>query len=99
LRGDVNRNVPAWRPEREVELIAGTPAGGGQDRPARVLIELLKGAVDRGQKREGPRDAEVSCSSRAPSRTPARRSNSAPMSATRSRSGQKVVRDFGAQVE
>jgi putative tricarboxylic transport membrane protein len=40
-------NAPEWRPEREVELIAGTPAGGGQDRPARVLIELLAGAVDR----------------------------------------------------
>lgn len=35
----------AWRPEREVELVAGTPAGGGQDRPARVLIGLLKDAV------------------------------------------------------
>jgi putative tricarboxylic transport membrane protein len=35
-----------WRPEREVELIAGTPAGGGQDRPGRVLIELLKSTVD-----------------------------------------------------
>src|SRR5580704_11680917 len=32
----------AWRPQREIELVAGTPAGGGQDRPARVLIELLK---------------------------------------------------------
>jgi putative tricarboxylic transport membrane protein len=31
-----------WRPQREIELIAGTPPGGGQDRPARVLIELLK---------------------------------------------------------
>jgi putative tricarboxylic transport membrane protein len=46
--GDVNSSIaPAWRPEREVELIAGTPAGGGQDRPARVLIELLAGAVGR----------------------------------------------------
>jgi putative tricarboxylic transport membrane protein len=35
----------AWRPEREIELVAGTPAGGGQDRPARVLIGLLKDAV------------------------------------------------------
>ena len=34
-----------WRPEREIELVAGTPAGGGQDRPARVLIGLLKDAV------------------------------------------------------
>jgi putative tricarboxylic transport membrane protein len=35
----------AWRPQREIELVAGTPAGGGQDRPARVLIELLKDLV------------------------------------------------------
>jgi putative tricarboxylic transport membrane protein len=32
----------SWTPTREVELVAGTPAGGGQDRPARVLIELLR---------------------------------------------------------
>lgn len=31
-----------WRPAREVELIAGTPAGGGQDRPARALISILE---------------------------------------------------------
>jgi putative tricarboxylic transport membrane protein len=35
----------AWRPQREIELVAGTPAGGGQDRPARVLIGLLKDEV------------------------------------------------------
>jgi putative tricarboxylic transport membrane protein len=35
----------AWRPQHEIELVAGTPAGGGQDRPARVLIELLKDEV------------------------------------------------------
>jgi putative tricarboxylic transport membrane protein len=35
----------AWRPQREIELVAGTPAGGGQDRPARVLIDLLKDTV------------------------------------------------------
>jgi putative tricarboxylic transport membrane protein len=35
----------AWRPTREIELVAGTPAGGGQDRPARVLIGLLKDLV------------------------------------------------------
>jgi putative tricarboxylic transport membrane protein len=35
----------AWRPERDIELVAGTPAGGGQDRPARVLIDLLKDRV------------------------------------------------------
>lgn len=37
-----------WRPTREIELVAGTPAGGGQDRPARALIEALTtlGLVD-----------------------------------------------------
>jgi putative tricarboxylic transport membrane protein len=32
----------AWRPTRAIELIAGTPPGGGQDRPARALIEVLE---------------------------------------------------------
>lgn len=32
----------AWRPERKVELVAGTPPGGGQDRPARALIGVLE---------------------------------------------------------
>ncbi len=31
-----------WQPERDIELIAGTPAGGGQDRPARALIGRLE---------------------------------------------------------
>ncbi len=31
-----------WRPTRAIELIAGTPPGGGQDRPARALIEVLE---------------------------------------------------------
>ena len=31
-----------WRPTREVELVAGSPPGGGQDRPARALIEVLE---------------------------------------------------------
>ena len=37
-----------WRPTREIELIAGTPPGGGQDRPARALIDVLgkHGLVD-----------------------------------------------------
>jgi putative tricarboxylic transport membrane protein len=35
----------AWRPQHDIELVAGTPAGGGQDRPARVLIDLLKDLV------------------------------------------------------
>ena len=30
------------RPTREVEIVAGTPPGGGQDRPARALIEVLE---------------------------------------------------------
>src|ERR1700761_8025986 len=33
----------AWRPAGAPELIAGTPPGGGQDRPARILIGLLNG--------------------------------------------------------
>jgi putative tricarboxylic transport membrane protein len=32
----------AWQPTQEVELVAGTPAGGGQDRPARALIRVLE---------------------------------------------------------
>jgi putative tricarboxylic transport membrane protein len=35
----------AWRPQHDIELVAGTPAGGGQDRPARVLIDLIKNMV------------------------------------------------------
>ncbi|MBP0495682.1 tripartite tricarboxylate transporter substrate-binding protein [Pararoseomonas indoligenes] len=30
-----------WTPERDVVLLAGTPAGGGQDRPARALLAIL----------------------------------------------------------
>lgn len=30
-----------WRPEREVEIVAGTPPGGGLDRCARVLLQAL----------------------------------------------------------
>jgi len=33
---------PAWQPRHQVELVAGTPAGGGQDRPARALIKVLE---------------------------------------------------------
>jgi putative tricarboxylic transport membrane protein len=33
---------PVWQPRHEVELVAGTPAGGGQDRPARALIRILE---------------------------------------------------------
>lgn len=41
-------NGSGWRPTREIELIAGTPPGGGQDRPARALIDVLgkHGLVD-----------------------------------------------------
>ncbi|HZP75448.1 MAG TPA: tripartite tricarboxylate transporter substrate-binding protein [Pseudolabrys sp.] len=35
-------NPTQWRPTREIELVAGTPPGGGQDRPARALIEVLR---------------------------------------------------------
>lgn len=31
----------SWRPYRDIELIAGTPPGGGQDRPARALAVAL----------------------------------------------------------
>jgi putative tricarboxylic transport membrane protein len=37
------QNDADWRPTREIEFVAGTPAGGGQDRPARALIEVLTG--------------------------------------------------------
>ena len=33
-------NTP-WKPHAGIELIAGTPVGGGQDRPARVLMKIL----------------------------------------------------------
>ncbi|MBM3344284.1 MAG: tripartite tricarboxylate transporter substrate binding protein [Betaproteobacteria bacterium] len=33
-----------WQPQREVELIVGTPPGGGQDRPARALMKVLSAA-------------------------------------------------------
>lgn len=33
---------PDWQPEHGIELVAGTPAGGGQDRPARALISILE---------------------------------------------------------
>jgi putative tricarboxylic transport membrane protein len=35
-------NASGWRPAQEIELVAGTPPGGGQDRPARALIEVLE---------------------------------------------------------
>src|SRR5580704_16838939 len=42
---EAGQSGAAWRPQHEIELIAGTPAGGGQDRPARVLIDLIKDLV------------------------------------------------------
>lgn len=32
----------AWRPQREVEIVAGTPPGGGLDRSARALVKALE---------------------------------------------------------
>ncbi|HYH41995.1 MAG TPA: tripartite tricarboxylate transporter substrate binding protein [Burkholderiales bacterium] len=32
----------AWRPGAEVELIVGTPPGGGQDRPARAMMQVMQ---------------------------------------------------------
>lgn len=37
-------NTSLWKPQGEIELIAGTPIGGGQDRPARVLMKVLADA-------------------------------------------------------
>jgi putative tricarboxylic transport membrane protein len=37
-------NSPAWRPERAIEIIAGTPSGGGLDRTARSLAKALEAA-------------------------------------------------------
>ena len=37
-----------WRPTHPIEIIAGTPPGGGQDRPARALARVLEssGLID-----------------------------------------------------
>jgi len=32
----------AWRPQREVEIVAGTPPGGGLDRSARALVRAIE---------------------------------------------------------
>ncbi|MGQ0751539.1 MAG: hypothetical protein ACT4PS_13465 [Betaproteobacteria bacterium] len=34
--------IPAWRPQRAVEIIAGTPPGGGLDRTARALARAIE---------------------------------------------------------
>lgn len=39
---NIGNDGRAWRPAREIELVAGTPPGGGQDRPARALIAVLE---------------------------------------------------------
>ena len=40
-RIDSHMNTLAWKPQGEIELVAGTPVGGGQDRPARVLMKIF----------------------------------------------------------
>jgi len=37
-----NGSSSSWQPTREIEFIAGTPPGGGQDRPARALIKVIQ---------------------------------------------------------
>jgi len=32
----------AWRPQREIEIVAGTPPGGGLDRSARALLKAIE---------------------------------------------------------
>jgi putative tricarboxylic transport membrane protein len=32
----------SWRPDREIEIVAGTPPGGGLDRAARALAEAMR---------------------------------------------------------
>ena len=34
--------MSAWRPEREVEIVAGTAVGGGLDRTARALLKAIE---------------------------------------------------------
>ncbi|MBM3358285.1 MAG: hypothetical protein FJY54_11225 [Betaproteobacteria bacterium] len=41
---DARRGQPAWRPEHEVEILAGTPPGGGLDRSARALLAAIESA-------------------------------------------------------
>ena len=40
----MNPTTNTWQPTREVEIIVGTPPGGGQDRPARVLTKVMASA-------------------------------------------------------
>ena len=39
-----SRNKLPWRPTQAIELLAGTPPGGGQDRPARTLMRIMQSA-------------------------------------------------------
>jgi putative tricarboxylic transport membrane protein len=32
----------SWRPERDIEIVAGTPPGGGLDRAARALLQAIR---------------------------------------------------------
>ena len=34
--------MSSWRPQREVEIVAGTPPGGGLDRSARALVKAIE---------------------------------------------------------
>ena len=34
----------SWKPEREIEIVAGTPPGGGLDRAARALLKAIESA-------------------------------------------------------
>ncbi len=34
--------MSVWRPEREVQIVAGTPPGGGLDRSARALLKAIE---------------------------------------------------------
>ena len=34
--------MSVWRPQREVEIVAGTPPGGGLDRSARALVKAIE---------------------------------------------------------
>ncbi len=34
--------MSSWRPEREIEIVAGTPPGGGLDRAARALLQAIR---------------------------------------------------------
>src|SRR5262249_5025066 len=35
-------SATAWKPERQIEIIAGTPPGGGVDRSARALLKAIE---------------------------------------------------------